>query len=895
MSLENYRQFLEAKAAIEKPKGLFLDSVSVNALLKDHQAEIVRWAVRGGRRAIFAAFGLGKTFMQLEIVRSVIDGLVANGEDPFGLIVAPLGVRQEFSRDARKLGIVIAFIRSIEEARAVHAETGCRIFLTNYETVRDGKLDPRHFAVTSLDEASCLRGFGGTKTFREFMKLFAGDDRSGTRSEGVRYRFVATATPSPNDYIELLAYAAYLGIMDVGEAKTRFFKRDSEKADKLTLHPHKEEEFWLWVSSWAIFLQKPSDLGYSDEGYDLPPVTVRWHELPTDLSTDETERDGQGILMREPSSSVIGAAKEKRGSIDARVAKAAAIHAAAPQEHFIFWHDLESERTALEKTIPGLVTVYGAQDHEEREKAIEAFSDGEIATLGGKPVMLGSGCNFQRHCHRAVFVGITPKFNDFIQAWHRLVRFLQTETVEVDIIYTAAERGTRRILEDKWKKHLYQVEKMSEIIRKYRLNEQAMAKALERSIGVDRIEVKGKSFTCVNNDTVIETSTMADDSVGLIVTSIPFSTQYEYTPSYNDFGHTSGDAHFWAQMDFLTPQLLRVLKPGRWAAIHVKDRIVPGGINGLGFQTVSTFHCDAIAHFLKHGFAFMGMKTIATDVVRENNQTYRLGWTEQCKDATKMGVGMPEYLLLFRKPQSDLTRSYADEPVTKAKKEWIAEEAVAEDGLGEIEQRWQNPEGYSRARWQIDAHAVSRSAGDRLLKPEEVQGLPADQVYKVWKKFNLESIYDFEHHVRIGEALEERGALPPTFMLLPPHSRHDAVWTDVARMLTLNGQQAQKGREMHLCPLQFDIVDRMILQQSNPGDMVFDPFGGLMTVPYRAVKHGRRGYGVELNTGYFLDGVKHCEAMEQKAAMPSLFDYLAERPEIEAPPLDPVEALEAAE
>jgi hypothetical protein len=850
---------LRAKAAVAKRQGVEVEIGAVHPLLKPHQAAIVRWAVSGGRRAIFAAFGLGKTFMQIEAVRLVIEPIGGRA-----LIVAPLGVRQEFIRDGHKLGQTIRFIRRIEEA----AEPG--IYITNYETVRDGKLDPRLFDATSLDEASCLRGFGGTKTFREFMAMFAGDDRkAGVRTEGIRYRFVATATPSPNEFIELLAYAAYLGVMDVSEAKTRFFKRDSTKADKLTLHAHKEAEFWMWVSSWAVFLQKPSDLGFDDEGYDLPPVTVRWHELPADMTTTEQERDGQGILIREASASVIGAAREKRDSLSVRVAKTAEIAAASPADSFIFWHDLEAEREALEDAIPGLVTVYGSQDVDERETLIADFSDGRIKRFGGKPVMLGSGCNFQRHCHRAVFVGITAKFNDFIQAWHRLVRFLQQHEVEVDIIYTEAERGTRTILEEKWRNHEYEMAKMSEIIRNYGLNEEAIAKALERSIGVERIEVKGENYTLVNNDTVIETSRMAEASVDLIVTSIPFSTQYEYTPSYNDFGHTDDDAHFWAQMDFLTPQLLRVLSPGRWAAIHVKDRIVPGGINGLGFQTLSSFHSDCITHFKRHGFAFMGMKTIVTDVVRENNQTYRLGWTEQCKDATKMGVGVPEYLLIFRKPQGDTTRSYADKPVRKDKKEWTG------DG-------WKNEEGYSRARWQIDAHAFARSSGNRFLTAQEIQGLPADQVYRIWRSYNATQLYDFEHHVAIAEALEMKGALPPTFMLLPPHSWHDDVWADVARMLTMNTIQAQQGKEMHLCPLQFDIVDRVIAQASEPGETVFDPFGGLMTVPYRAIKLGRRGVGVELNPGYFLDGVKHCEAMAREVAIPSLFDYAGISAESEA-------------
>jgi hypothetical protein len=807
MTLAAYQDFLRAKAAVAKREGVEIDIGAVHPLLKPHQATIVRWAVSGGRRAIFAAFGLGKTFMQIEAVRLVIEPI--NGR---ALIVAPLGVRQEFIRDGLKLGQTIRFIRRIEEA----ADPG--IYITNYETVRDGKLDPREFDATSLDEASCLRGFGGTKTFREFMAMFAGDDRkAGVRTEGIRYRFVATATPSPNEFIELLAYAAYLGVMDVGEAKTRFFKRDSTHADRLTLHPHKEAEFWMWVSSWAIFLQRPSDLGYPDDGYELPPIKVVYHEVKTDLMGTETEKDGQGILLRDAAIGVQDAAREKRNTLDVRVAKMREIIEASPDDHFILWHDLEDERRAIEQAVPAAVSVYGTQDLDEREQAIIDFSDGRFKYLAAKPVIAGSGCNFQRHCHKAIFVGIGFKFNDFIQAVHRVQRFLQEQPVEIHIIHAESEREVLRTLLRKWKQHETLVEKMGEIIREYRLNEQAIAKALERSIG-------------------------------------------EYTPSYNDFGHTDDDAHFWAQMDFLTPQLLRVLSPGRWAAVHVKDRIVPGGINGLGFQTLSSFHSDCITHFKKHGFAFMGMKTIVTDVVRENNQTYRLGWTEQCKDATKMGVGVPEYLLIFRKPQGDTSRSYADKPVRKLKKEWAGD-------------HWKNEEGYSRARWQIDAHAFARSSGNRFLTAQEMQGMPADQVYRTWRAYNATQLYDFEHHVAIAEALEMKGALPPTFMLLPPHSWHDDVWADVARMLTMNTIQAQQGKEMHLCPIQFDIVDRVIAQASEPGDVVFDPFGGLMTVPYRALKLGRKGYGVELNPGYFLDGVKHCEAMAREVAIPSLFDY----------------------
>jgi hypothetical protein len=475
--------------------------------------------------------------------------------------------------------------------------------------------------------------------------------------------------------------------------------------------------------------------------------------------------------------------------------------------------------------------------------------------------MLGSGSNFQRHCHWAIFLGIGFKFNDFIQAVHRVYRFLQAHEVRIDLIYTEAERPVRDALEAKWRRHDKQMAIMTSIIKEYGLTASAMAQSLTRAMGVERVEVSGEGYVLVNNDCVPECQSMAENSVDLIVTSIPFSTQYEYSPNYADFGHTDDNAHFFAQMDFLIPELLRVLKPGRLAAIHVKDRIVPGGMTGLGFQTVYPFSDDTIAAFKRHGFAFLSRKTITTDVVRENNQTYRLGWTEQCKDGSRMGNGLPEYLLVFRKPPSDNSDGYADEKVTKAKKEW-------KDG------RWTADDGYSRARWQLDAHGFMPVDGNRLLTGQELRGLDAKVIFKLWKAYQLNAVYDFQHHVKIAEEMEQVGALPSDFMLLAPHSKHDDDWTDIARMLSMNTLQAQGGREMHLCPLQFDIIDRCIFQYSEPGEVVFDPFGGLMSVPYRAIKLKRQGRAVELNPAYFLDGCQYVKAMAEQMAMPDLFGLM---------------------
>jgi len=1050
-----YREFLDAKVPIAVDGGFDVAVEDINPLLKPHQKRIVQWACHGGKRAIFAAFGLGKSFMQLELLR-----LVRLHLGQAVLQVAPLGVRLELMADARTLStgehpditeaqraelrawlsthpdgaIDLKFIRrTVEVKDAGH-------YLANYESIRDGKLDPNAFGAASLDEASCLRGFGGTKTFREFMRLFG----------GMAFKFVATATPSPNEYIELLAYAAFLEVMDVGQAKTRFFKRNSEKADTLTIHPHKAQEFWLWVASWGLFVEKPSDLGYPDDGYSLPALTIHWHELPSNHLTAGTEKSGQGRLLKNAAASLGDAAREKRDSLSVRVGKvleivrdgreaqslsagllpeeprdaageaegagqaklpgeagglpgavealagtepgegrgdgrelsggeprkarrskrglvpeqqaagdrdllgaeaapyggnaravpadggsagallrdlpgsraaegsaeavrgsrpldgqgagaalpsvqrgagvdagrsATADHRSGVPDQVVIWCNLNDEQRALERGLDAAGVSYasltGSQDVDIREELMHRWKQRQRTAFVSKAQMYGAGVNLQQ-CARMVFAGIGHKFQDLIQACHRIYRFGQKRPVEIHFIYTEAERPIRDSIEAKWRRHDEQRDIMTAIIRQYGLSAVAMASSLQRGMGVERVVVTSDPefwgaarpvgmaapvrdgepmFTLVNNDCVDEVGRMGDNSVDLIVTSIPFSTQYEYSPNYADFGHTDDDKHFWAQMDFLIPQLLRVLAPGRIAMIHVKDRIVPGGLTGLGFQTVSPFSDDCVARFRQHGWAFLSRITVTTDVVRENNQTYRLGWTEQCKDGSRMGNGLPEYCLIFRKPPSDNSNGYADKPVKKDKK--------AFEGEG-----WTNPEGYSRGRWQLDAHGFRKSSGNRLLTPEELRALDANVIYKLWKRCDLGAVYDFEHHVYLAEGLEAASGLPSDFMLLPPHSEHPAVWTDVARMLSMNTLQAQQGRELHLCPLQFDIIDRAINQYSEPGEVVFDPFGGVMSVPFRALKHRRKGRAVELNPAYFRDGCAHVARMAEELATPDLFGLM---------------------
>lgn len=279
---ESYINFLKSKIEVAPVSGFDIEADEVNPALKFHQRDAVIWAIKGGRRALFESFGLGKTAQQLEYCR-----IVTEHEGGKALIVCPLGVKQEFKHDAVNLlgwDAAPEYVTNMEEAK--NAQTS--VVITNYERVRDGDIDPKEFVATSLDEASVLRSFG-SKTYQTFLDKF----------KGVKYKLVSTATPSPNKYKELIHYAGYLEVMDTGQALTRFFKRDSTKANNLTLYTHREEEFWIWMSTWALFINLPSDLGYSDDGYALPPLDVRFHKIQDEYcsSCDKSGRSAYSTRM----------------------------------------------------------------------------------------------------------------------------------------------------------------------------------------------------------------------------------------------------------------------------------------------------------------------------------------------------------------------------------------------------------------------------------------------------------------------------------------------------------------------------------------------------------------------------------------------------------------------
>lgn len=840
--VKQYEAFLRAKAQLSTQQGFAVSKGALHPSLKAHQQDMVMWAAQRGKALLAASFGLGKTRIQIELLRHAHFAT----QKPV-LVICPLGVKHQFiTEDGAAMGVEFAYVRS--DAEVVAAATP--YLVTNYERVRDGNITPETLnglGAVTLDEGAIL-GNLGTKTQDQFNRLLG----------GIPYRWVATATPAPNDYRQMIYFADFLDVMDAGQALTRFFGRNPDKAGDLQLMPHMERDFWLWVASWALFVDKPSDLGYDDTGYVMPDLALHWHRITADheKAWQLTDRNGQAFLLKDTAAGVTQAMKEKRDSLAARVEQDLQVVDSYPREQIVIWCNLNDEQAAIERGLKArgvsFASVHGSLSPEEQEARLYTWKDDERRVLISKPSMLGSGVNLQQ-AHIAIYVGLDFKFREFIQSVHRLQRYGQAHTVQIHAIHTDAEDHVVDILLGKWQQHDAMVAQMRAIVQEYGLTNEALVSEMRRTLGVTRQERTGAYFTTINNDCVLEAMTLADNSVDEIVTSIPFGNHYEYVASLNDFGHNPSDGDFWQQMDFLIPELLRVLKPGRIACIHAKDRLLYGHQTPHGMMEVDYFTHECARAFRKHGFVSYGEIFIPTDVVRENNATNRLGWSECCKDGSKMGVGLSEKVLLFRKPQTDKSRSYADEPVRKDKKE------------------------YSRGRWQIDAHSLWRSNGHTLEtpadNPELLHNMDGSQVYNWYRAWSQANPYDYHQHVAFNEAMGER--LPAKFMLMPPQAPDEyaeTVWTDVLFMRTLNMQQARKRVEKHLCPLPLDVVERLIVRYSNEDELIYDPFMGLGSTGYMAIKLGRRAIGTELNPVYFAASVKYMQEAEAERQAPKLFE-----------------------
>jgi len=394
-SIDGYDAFLAEKSRIDPPTGL-TDLPDLPAQLFPFQRDIVRWALRRGRAAIFANTGLGKSFMELAWAKAIHE---ATGGDV--LLLTPLAVAGQMVREAVKFGVPA-------KQCADQGDVTPGISITNYNKLHH--FDLSRFQGVILDESSILKAFDG-KTRTMLIQ----------RCAEVPFRLCATATPAPNDFTELGNHAEFLGVMSLTGMQATFFVHDGGDTGKWRLKGHAEQDFWRWMCSWSVLLRRPSDLGYDDAAYDLPPLNQ--HEHFIEMEGDQAKTLSERLAAR-------------RASVEARVQKAVEI---TPDEgHFVWWCHLNSEAEMLAARIPGAVEVRGSDKEEDKEAKLKAFGNGEIRVLVTKPKIAGFGMNWQ-HCCKTGFVGLNDSFEQVYQAVRRFWRFGQTQPVDVHFVAASIE------------------------------------------------------------------------------------------------------------------------------------------------------------------------------------------------------------------------------------------------------------------------------------------------------------------------------------------------------------------------------------------------------------------------------------------------------------------------
>ena len=416
MTFHSYGDFLAAKRLADPATGL-ATLPDLPAFLFPHQCDIVAWALRRGRAAIFAGTGLGKTLMELVWSREV-----ARHTAKPTLLLAPLAVGVQHEGEAARFGI---------DARVVHADgSSHETAISNYQKL--DRFDLSAFGGIALDESSILKAYDGHYRTRLI--------ESASR---IPFRLAATATPAPNDFMELGNHAEFLGVMSYTDMLATFFVHDNSDTRVWRLKGHAQDEFWRWVASWAVMLRKPSDLGYPDDGYDLPPLRKHPHVVSTGINIG---RGGQYSLFAVEARSMPERLAARRGSLAQRIERAVSITPA--DGAYVWWCNLNAESEGIVASIPGAVEVTGSHSDTEKERRIAAFGRGEIRVLVTKPSICGFGMNWQ-HCHRTGFVGLNDSFEQVFQAVRRFWRFGQTEPVDVDFIYADTEGAVMANLERK--------------------------------------------------------------------------------------------------------------------------------------------------------------------------------------------------------------------------------------------------------------------------------------------------------------------------------------------------------------------------------------------------------------------------------------------------------------
>jgi hypothetical protein len=620
-----YDNFLTSKRIVAQSTGVDVPPGAINPILFPFQGDLTRWAAGRGRAALFADTGLGKTFMQVEWARLI-------GQTT--LIVAPLSVARQTVREAEKIGVAIQYVRDGSQI----TEGG--IYITNYELI--DHFDSAQFGAVVLDESSILKALNG-KTRQKLTEMFA----------DTPYRLCCTATPAPNDIAEIANHAEFLGIMRRVEMLASFFVHDDQG---WRLKRHAETAFYRWLASWAMSVRRPSDLGYSDDGYVLPPLTVSPLWVESNYVPD-------GQLFFTGLKGIGDRVKVRRGTQVSRAAAAADL-VNASSEAWIVWCGLNEESDALAAAIPGGVVVEGSMSPEEKASRIEAFQDGQYRVLITKPKIAGFGMNFQ-HCARMVFVGLSDSWEAYYQCIRRCYRFGQQHPVEVRIVLSDAEEVIYQNVMDKELEAQTMSHKLIEQVQMFEREE--LAHAAPRT-DYRESDAAGNGWQLMLGDSAERLGGIADASIGLSVYSPPFASLYTYSNSERDLGNSRTIDEFFTHYQFIIAELLRVTMPGRNTCVHVQQ--IAAMLERDGYIGIKDFRGAVIRAYETAGWIYHGEVCIDKDPQAQaiRTKSKALLFVQLHKDSSWSRPALADYILIFRKPGENPVPVVPD----MTNDEWIA-------------------------------------------------------------------------------------------------------------------------------------------------------------------------------------------------------------------------------
>jgi len=617
----DYDQFITEKTRRFTSHGF--EPLSITAPLFDWQAHVIKWAVRNGRAALFEDCGLGKTAQQLEWASQVCRHTGGSV-----IILTPLSVARQTANEAAKFGIAATVAESQDDV------TSPGIWITNYEKLE--KFDAAQFVGVVLDESSILKNFTGK--MRQLL--------TATFSE-TPYRLCCTATPSPNDYTEFGQHADFLGVCSPAQMLATFFINDTFSTGDWRLKKHAEKEFWAWLASWAACISKPSDIGFDDTGYDLPPLNLQTITVEVDHSKGAAE----GELFRHATLSATTMHSDMRLTVNDRVERLADL-VNSSDESWLVWCNTNEESEMLARYIVGSTEIQGSHTAKRKEQAADDFVSGKIRVLISKSGIFGYGMNFQNCCHVA-FVGLSYSFEDFYQALRRSYRFGQTREVHAYIIQASTEGAILKTIQRKIEQHTAMQERMK--IAAQAFKEQQKTLTMKTDINT----MCGNGWQLHHGDCVRVAKSLPDDSVDFSVFSPPFADLFTYSDDLQDMGNCTDMNEFTKHFELLIEEIARVLVPGRECAVHCVDLLSTKWKHGkIEFQD---FSGEIIRAFWRHGFLFHSRITIWKSPVTEMQRTKAHGLLHKTlkNDSTDSRVGCPDYLLVFRKPGEN------PKPVTK--------------------------------------------------------------------------------------------------------------------------------------------------------------------------------------------------------------------------------------